>query len=291
MHFTKVKGVLSSKNTMNLFRGCTHGCIYCDSRSNCYKINHKFEDVEIKENALEILESNLRRKKEKCMISLGSMTDPYIKEELKLNYTREALKLINKYGFGITMITKSNRVLRDLDLLKEINSKTKCVVQMTLTTYDEKLSKIIEPNVSTTKERFETLLTLKDYGIPTIVWLTPILPYINDTEENLLGVLNYCKKAKVKAIICFGMGLTLRGGSREYFYAALDRYFTGLKAKYIREFSNNYYIISKNNYNLMNIFHEFCNREHIMDKNKEIFKYLEKFEEKYASKQLNIFDF
>ena len=145
MHFVKVKGILSSKNGMNLFRGCTHGCIYCDSRSKCYQMNHSFEDIEVKENSIELLEDRLKRKRKKCMIGMWSMTDPYINEELKLNYTRQAIEIINKYGFGLTLITKSSNIIRDLDLLKDINSKTKCVVQMTLTTYDERLCRIIEP--------------------------------------------------------------------------------------------------------------------------------------------------
>ncbi|EPU04634.1 radical SAM protein [Streptococcus agalactiae BSU167] len=291
MHFMKVKGILSSKNGMNLFRGCTHGCIYCDSRSKCYQINHRFEDVEVKENALQLLENSLRRKRKKCMIGLGSMIDPYIKEELRLNYTRQALEVVNKYGFGITLITKSSNVLRDLDLLKEINVKTKCVVQMTLTTYDEKLCKLLEPNVSTTKERFETLLALRDEGIPTIVWLSPILPFINDTEENLMGILNYCKEAEVKGIICFGIGLTLREGNKEYFYCALDEKFPKVKDKYIKTFGNSYIANSKNNSKLMKIFHDFCEKEKIMHDNDIIFGYLKEFEEREISRQLSIFDF
>lgn len=291
MHFTKVKGILSSKNGMNLFRGCTHGCIYCDSRSKCYQINHRFEDVEVKENALQLLEDSIRRKRKKCMIGLGSMTDPYIKEELRLNYTRQALELVNKYRFGITLITKSANVLRDLDLLKEINAKTKCVVQMTLITYDEKLCKLLEPNVSTTKERFETLLALRDEGIPTIVWLSPILPFINDTEENLTGILNYCKKAEVKGIICFGIGFTLREGNREYFYCALDKKFPKVKDKYIKTFGNSYIANSKNNSKLMKIFHDFCDKEKIMHDNDIIFDYLKEFEEREITRQLSIFDF
>ncbi|MGL5054363.1 MAG: radical SAM protein [Fusobacteriaceae bacterium] len=291
MHFTKVKGILSSKNGMNLFRGCTHGCIYCDSRSKCYRINHRFEDVKVKENALQLLEDSLRRKRKKCMIGLGSMTDPYIKEELRLNYTRQSLEIINKYGFGISLITKSSDVLRDLDLLKKINAKTKCVVQMTLTTYDEKLCKLLEPNVSTTKERFETLLALKDEGIPTIVWLSPILPFINDTEENLMGILNYCKEAEVKGIICFGIGLTLREGNREYFYSALDKKFPKVKDKYIKTFGNSYIANSKNNSKLMKIFHDFCEKEKIMHDNDIIFGYLKEFEEREITRQLSILDF
>lgn len=290
MHFVKVKGILSSKNGMNLFRGCTHGCIYCDSRSKCYQMNHSFEDIEVKENSIELLEDRLKRKRKKCMIGMGSMTDPYINEELKLNYTRQAIEIINKYGFGLTLITKSSNIIRDLDLLKEINSKTKCVVQMTLTTYDERLCRIIEPNVSTTKERVETLIKLREAGIPTVVWMTPILPYINDTKENIRGILNYCKEAKVKGILCFGMGLTLREGNREYFYSKLDKYFPYLKDKYIREFGNSYVINSKNNYRLMKIFRDFCENEKIMYDYNKIFSYLNTFEEKEISKQLSIFD-
>lgn len=289
MHFTKVKGILSSKNGMNLFRGCTHGCIYCDSRSNCYRMNHKFEDVEVKENGISLLEENLKRKRKKCMIGLGSMTDPYIKEELGLNYTRQALEIINKFGFGVTLITKSANVLRDLDLLKEINSKTKCVIQMTLTTYDEELCKKIESNVSTTKERVEALKILRDEGIPTVVWLTPILPFINDTEENILGILNCCKEAKVFGIVCFGMGVTLREGNREYFYSQLDKKFPKLKEQYIREYGNSYVANSVNNKKLMGVFHEFCERNGIVHANEAIFNYLGLFEGKDISKQLSFF--
>ena len=218
------------------------------------------------------------------------MTDPYIKEELKLNYTRQALEIVNKYGFGITLITKSANVLRDLDLFKEINSKTKCVIQMTLTTYDEELCKKIEPNVSTTKERVEALKILRDAGIPTVVWLTPILPYINDTEKNILEILNCCKEAKVFGIICFGMGLTLREGNREYFYSQLDKKFPKLKEQYIRNYGNIYVANSRNNRKLMNLFHEFCGQNNIVHDNDIIFNYLNSFERKDSSKQLNFFD-
>ena len=252
-------------------------------------MNHKFEDIEVKENAIELLEDALKRKRKKCMIGMGSMTDPYIPEELKLKHTRKALEVASKYGFGITLITKSNRVLRDLDLLKEINQKTKCVVQMTLTTYDEELCKKIEPNVSTTKERFEALLTLRDAGISTVVWLTPLLPYINDTEENLLGILNYCKEAKVYGILCFGIGVTLRDGNREYFYTQLDKKFPNLKEQYIKEYGNSYIINSKNNTKLMKIFHEFCEENKIEHNPDKIFNYLNEFEDKTAFEQLSFF--
>ncbi len=151
MHFVTAKGILLSKNGMNLYRGCSHGCIYCDSRSKCYHMEHAFEDIEVKENALDLLEYALKHKQKKCMIGTGSMTGPYIPLELEIRTLRKALHFIDKYGFGFTVITKSDRILRDIDLLQKINEKTKCVVQMTLTTYDEDLCRKIEPNVSTTK--------------------------------------------------------------------------------------------------------------------------------------------
>ena len=192
MHYKNVNGILSNQNTMNLYRGCQHGCIYCDSRSACYHFDHDFEDIEVKENALVLLENCLKHKRKKCMIQMGSMCDPYMPLENELNHVRKALELIDHYGFGVTLITKSDLVLRDVDLLKKINQKTKCVVQMTLTTYDEELCQKLEPHVCTTKKRIEVLKELNKQGIPTIVWLTPILPFINDTKENIVAI---CKGA------------------------------------------------------------------------------------------------
>ena len=291
MHYIKAKSILSAKNGMNLYRGCLHGCIYCDSRSTCYNIQHNFEDVEIKSNAIDLLEKALKNKRKKCMIGIGSMTDPYIPLENEIQNTRKALELIYKYGFGATLITKSSLVLKDLDILKEINKKTKCVIQITLTTFNEKLCKIIEPNVSTTKERFEVLKILNQNNIPTVVWLTPILPFINDTDENLIGILNYCAQAKVYGIICFGIGLTLRNGNREYFYKNLDKYFPNLKEKYIETYGNTYVLNSKNNRHLMNMFYKTCKQHNIICDNNEIFKYLNTFENKETkeNQQLELF--
>ncbi|MGF6376634.1 DNA repair photolyase [Clostridiales Family XIII bacterium PM5-7] len=288
MHVVQAKGILSAKNGMNLYRGCTHGCIYCDSRSKCYQILHDFEDIEVKGNAIELLEYALLHKRKKCMIGTGAMTDPYIPLEMEVGNMRKALSLIEKHGFGFTVITKSDRILRDVDLLQKINQRSKCVVQMTLTTYDEALCKIIEPNVSTTRERFAVLKKLRDLGIPTVVWLTPILPYINDTEENLLGILEMCIEAKVYGIICFGMGLTLREGNREYFYQQLDRSFPGLKEKYMRIFGNQYMISSPNHYRLMRLFHAKCRQNGIEYRQKEIFQYLSQYEDKEAGEQLSL---
>jgi DNA repair photolyase len=291
MHYVTSKGILSASNGMNLYRGCTHGCIYCDSRSDCYHMNHAFEDIEVKQNALELLEDALKRKRKRCMIGTGAMTDPYIPLENDLQYVRKSLSLAEKYGFGFTLITKSTQVLRDLDILKKINEKTKCVVQMTLTTYDEQLCRKLEPNVSTTKERYEALEILHQEGIPTVVWLCPILPFINDTEENLRGILHYCVEAKVYGIINFGMGLTLREGNREYFYKQLDRLFPGLKGKYIVYYGNQYILPSPNENRLLKIFNQTCDKYHIVHDNDKVFEYLRTYEEKDKCEQLSLFDF
>lgn len=290
MHFVTAKGILSPKNGMNLYRGCSHGCIYCDSRSKCYHMEHDFEDIEVKENAVDLLACALKHRRKKCMIGTGSMTDPYIPLEMELGNVRKALQLICAHGFGFTVITKSDRILRDLDLLQEINEKTKCVVQMTLTTYDEDLCRKIEPNVSTTMERFEALKRLRDAGIPTVVWLTPVLPFINDTAENISGILDLCAEADVYGIICFGMGLTLREGNREYFYAQLDRLFPRLKEKYMRTYGNQYIIESPDSHHLMNLFHRTCEQTGIIHHNEQIFRYLHTFEEKNPATQLSLWD-
>ena len=290
MHYVNAKSILSAKNGMNLYRGCTHGCIYCDSRSKCYRMEHDFEDIEVKENAIELLENTLKRKRNKCMLGTGSMTDPYIPQELEIENVKKALLLAYQYGFGFTLITKSDRVLRDIDILKKIHDKTKSVVQMSLTTYDERLCKKIEPNVSSTRERFEVLMKMKDMGIPTVVWLCPILPFINDTEENLMGILDYCIEAKVYGIICFGMGMMLRDGNREYFYEQLDLLFPRIKEKYIQVYGTQYGVTSPNNGRLMKLFHQKCEQSGIVHDNNQIFKYLNTFEKKQTSLQVSLFN-
>lgn len=279
MHYVKSKTILSKNNGMNLYRGCSHGCIYCDSRSKIYGMDHDFFNIEVKENAIELLKKELK-KRPKAMIGTGSMTDPYIPLEEELNYMGKVLKLILDYGFGFTCITKSDLILRDLNLLKKINEKTKTVVQMTITTYDDELSRILEPNVCATSKRIEVLKKLNKENIPTVVWLSPILPYINDNEENINKIIDACLKTNVKGIICFNMGLTLREGNREYFYKKLDTHFPSLKEKYINEFGKRYAVISPNNRNLMRLFKKLTNENNILNNPQEIFNYLREFPEK-----------
>ena len=287
MHLVQAKSILSAKNGMNLYRGCQHGCIYCDSRSLCYQMNHPFEDIEVKENALPLLEQALKAKRKKCIIGTGAMSDPYMPLEETLCLTRGALELIHRYGFGVAIQTKSTRILRDLDLLKEINDQCKAVVQMTLTTYDEKLCRILEPAVSTTRQRAQALARFREAGVPTVVWLSPLLPWINDTPENILGILEYCRAAGVKGILNFGMGLTLRDGDREYYYAALDRHFPGLKQRYIQTYANAYELPSPRSRELWQLFHGKCEQYGIWHDNDRIFSYMMTLEEK--EKQLSLF--
>ena len=289
MHFVDAKGILSGNDGhwgMNIYRGCSHGCIYCDSRSRCYQFTHPFEDIEVKQNAPELLEAALRSKRKKCMIATGSMSDPYMHCEEKLRLTRKCLEIILRYGFGATLLTKSDRVLLDMDLLEEIHRKTKCVVQMTLTTYDDDLCRIVEPNVCTTRRRIEVLEEMRHRGIPTVVWLTPILPFINDTEDNIKAILADCIRVGVKGIICFDMGLTLREGDREYYYAALDKSFPGMKKRYIQRYANAYALPSPRAKELMGLFWNTCRQHGLLCTPEDCFAYLNDFPEPFEQTSL-----
>ncbi len=291
MHFADAKGILTGSGGhygMNIYRGCTHGCIYCDSRSRCYQFTHPFEDIEVKQNAPELLEKALKSKRHRCVIGTGAMSDPYMHCEEELRLTGKCLEIIRDHGFGVAVQTKSDRILRDIDLLDEINRSAKCVVQMTLTTYDDDLCRIVEPNVCNTKRRIEVLHMMRERGIPTVVWLSPILPFINDTVENITSILNECVKAGVKGVIDFGMGLTLRDGDREYYYEALDKYFPGMKERYIRRYGNAYELPSPNAKELTAVFSKICRDNGILSDPDAVFRYMYELPEKY--RQLSFFD-
>ena len=290
MHFVNAKGILSGSGErvgMNIYRGCTHGCIYCDSRSKCYQFTHAFEDVEVKQNAPELLEQALRARRRKCMIGTGAMSDPYMHCEEELGLTRRCLEIIRDHGFGAAIQTKSDRILRDLDLLDEINRRAKCVVQITLTTWDEALCQILEPYVCTTRRRVEVLQKLQERGIPTVVWLTPVLPYLTDTVENITAIVQACADAGVRGVIDFGMGLTLREGDREYYYAALDRHFPGLKARYIREYGNAYELPSPKAAQLRAVLECICARSGMLASPDACFRFMSELPEPYP--QLSLF--
>lgn len=276
MHFVTARTILTP-HSMNIYRGCTHGCIYCDSRSLCYHTPVPFEDIEVKQNAAELLEAVLLRKRKKCMIGTGAMCDPYMHCEKYLQMTRKCLELLERYGFGATLQTKSDLVLRDLDIIQRIHEKTKFVLQMTVTTSDDGLCRLIEPNVCPTSRRFEVLKKFQELGIPVIVWLCPILPFINDTEENLCSIIEQCAAAGVHGIVCFGFGLTLREGNREYFYAALDRSFPGAREHYQKYFGNRYECSSPDNAQLMKILKTECQRRKILCTPDECFNFIADF--------------
>lgn len=289
MHEVEAKGILSAQNGMNIYRGCSHGCIYCDARSTCYQMEHPFEDIEVKINAPMLLEQALRKKRKRCMIGTGSMSDPYLHLEEKLGLTRRCIELIDAYGFGLAIHTKSDLILRDLDLLKSINQKTKCVVQMTLTTFDEMLCKKLEPNVCTTARRIEVLNIMKEEGIPTVVWMTPILPFINDTKDNIQHLLDACKQADVYGIITFGLGLTLRDGDRQYFYRKLDEHFPGVKEQYINRYGNAYELPIPKERELYAMLQQECKAAGMEWRSDVIFDYMRWFEDRQTGEQLSLF--
>ncbi len=280
MHMVQAKSILSQSNGINVYRGCTHGCIYCDSRSMCYGMKHEFTDIEVKENAPELLEAALRSKRRRCMIGTGAMCDPYLHIESKLKITRRCLEIIGKYDFGAAIQTKSNLIIRDIDILQKINHSTKAVVQMTLTTYDDDLCRIVEPDVCVTSRRFEVLCEMKRAGIPTVMWMCPILPYINDTKENILGIVDYAARAGCYGIITFGaIGLTLRDGDRQYYYAALDKYFPHLRQLYESRYGDSYEIPSPNSRELWSTFVQACRKAGLEYNTDKIFRYLHHFPE------------
>lgn len=295
MDFIKAKTILSKVKdanewygvdyNMNLYKGCSHGCIYCDSRSNCYHIDN-FDKVRGKENALIILEQELIKQKEKGVIGIGAMSDTYNPLEKKHEQTRGALKLISKYGYGISIDTKSNLILRDIDLLKEINSKNNVIIKFTITTPHDSLSKIIEPNVSVSSERFKAIKELSDNGIFTGVILNPLLPFITDKEEDIKLLVRLAHLSGAKFIHTY-MGMTLRENQRTYYYKKLDESFPNLKEKYIKFYGERYNCIVLNNQKLYKIFTEECQKYGILYRMDDIIKTYKK--ELKTNEQLSLF--
>jgi len=255
---------------MNLYRGCSHGCIYCDSRSNCYHIDN-FDRVRGKENALYILEKELSKKRTKGVVGIGSMSDTYNPLEIKYEQTRGALKLISKYGFGVSIDTKSDLILRDLDLLKEINSKNNVIIKFTITTPDDRLSKIIEPNVCVSSKRLEAIKILNDNGIFAGIMLNPVLPFITDNEEDIKTLVRLASEYGAKFIHTY-MGMTLRENQRDYYFNKLEEHFIGLKSKYIKTYGDKYNCLPKNYKYLYNVFVKECDKYGILYKMDDIIK-------------------
>ena len=280
MEFIKAKTILSKVKygnewygidyNMNLYRGCSHGCIYCDSRSNCYHIEN-FDLVRGKENALYILEQELSKKRKKGIIGIGSMSDTYNPLEKEYEQTRGALKLISKYGFGVSIDTKSDLILRDIDLLKEINSKNNVIIKFSITTPNDELSKIIEPNVCISSKRLQAIKILSDNGIFTGIMMNPMLPFITDKEEDIRYLVKLAYQNGAKFIHTY-MGMTLRENQREYYFYKLDQHFIGIKEKYIKYYGDKYNCIVPNYKRLYKVFTDECIKYGILYDMKDIIK-------------------
>lgn len=243
---------------MNLYRGCHHGCIYCDSRSDCYQ-NYDFDTVKLKANALDILAKELHLKRSKGVVGIGAMSDSYNRFEASQNITRGALKLIKDYHFGVSLETKSDLVVRDIDLFLEIKKYHDVIVKMSITCADDRLSAIIEPNVCVSSKRFAAIKKMSDAGIFTGVLLHPVLPFITDNDENIKEIVRLSYEAGAKFVNCF-FGVSLRDGQREYFYSQLDLKFPDLREKYQKRYGNKYLCKSKNINHLRYIFQKECQK-------------------------------
>lgn len=269
---------------MNIYKGCCHGCIYCDSRSECYNVGN-FDVVRGKENALAIIEMELKSKRKKGIVGTGGMSDPYNPFEAEYKLTRGALKLIAKYGFGVGAITKSELVLRDIDLFVKIKEQAPSMVNFTITTYNDNLGKIIESNVTPTSKRFDALKQLSEAGIFTGVLMAPILPFINDTEENIRLITEQAAKCGAKFVIPY-FGVTLRQNQRDYFYDQLHKKFPSIKENYIKTFGNRYDCISPNSRRLWKVLVKECQRFGLLYKMPDI---IESLNSKYENRQLTFF--
>lgn len=270
---------------MNIYKGCCHGCIYCDSRSDCYHIGN-FDEVRAKENALALIAQELKSKRNKGVIGTGAMSDPYNPLEKELKLTRGALELINRYGFGISIATKSDLVSRDIDILKAISAHSPVLIKMTITTADDDLSKKVEPNVALSSQRFATIKKLTDHGLFTGILLMPVLPFIGDSEENISSMIKLAHENGAKFIYP-AFGVTLRHNQREWYYNKLDILFPSLKEEYIKQYGNRYECPSPKAKALWQLFQGECDRLGMLYKMKDIIKY---YQAGYTEQQLSFFD-
>lgn len=256
------EGYYVGTHNMNIYRGCNHGCIYCDSRSDCYQVAD-FDRVRAKADALQIISEELRRKRKPGVVTTGAMSDHYNPLEKQYELTRGALQLIDQYGFGIGITTKSSLVTRDIDLLERIAAHSPTYVTFSITAHDDSLSRAIEPGASPTSERLSALREIREKGICAGVWLNPVLPFVTDTEENIVEIVRLAAASGAKYVICH-FGVTMRSGNREYYYAALDRHFPGVKQQHIQTFGDSYVCTSPRIEQLWLAFREECRRHGIL---------------------------
>jgi DNA repair photolyase len=269
---------------MNIYKGCSHGCIYCDSRSLCYKIEN-FEQIRPKQDALNIIRNDLLKKRKRGVVATGSMSDPYNPLEKELKLTRNALELLNAYRFGAAIATKSLLIVRDISILKDIQAHSPVIVKITITTYDDNLSKIIEPNAPLSNERFSAVKKLTNNGVYTGILMMPLLPYIEDTEENIINIVHKARENGARFIFP-AIGMTLRTGNREYYYEKLDADFPGIKEKYIKRYGERYRCTAPQAKKLWNIFINECQRAGLRYEMRDI---IIDYKRGYTAKQLSLF--
>jgi DNA repair photolyase len=269
---------------MNIYKGCNHGCIYCDSRSDCYKVDN-FDEVRAKENALNIIERELKSKRRKGVIGTGAMSDPYNPLEKDYCLTKGALELIDKYRFGVSIATKSDLIIRDLHILKSIQVHSPVLAKVTITTYDDSLCKKIEPNAALSSKRFEAINELSNHGIFTGILLMPILPFLEDSEENIIGIINFAHESGAKFIYP-AFSVTLRQNQRDWYYKKLDEQFPDLKQKYITQFKNEYECRSPKAKTLWELFRKECEKFGILYNMDEI---IMAYKHEYEDIQLSLF--
>lgn len=295
MEFVPAKSIISSYKpnnnwfgndyNMNIYKGCSHGCIYCDSRSECYHVDN-FDQVRAKENALEIIEKELKSKRRKGVIGTGAMSDPYNPFEKEYQLTREALKLIHKYGFGVSIATKSDLIVRDIDLLREISNHSPVLVKITITAADDKLCQKIEPHVALSSSRFKAIQEFSESGIFAGVLLMPVLPFIEDNEENIFNIIKQAHECGAKFIYP-AFGVTLRQNQREWFYRQLDLKFPSIKEQYVSHFGNAYECRSPNSKALWELLKRECQQREILYRMEDIIK---GYKRAYEHKQLSLFE-
>ena len=259
-HVRQPEPYFGLKYNLNLYRGCQHQCIYCDSRSECYQIEN-FADIHVKVNAIDLLKDALPRKRVRGTIGFGSMNDPYMPVERKYQLCRRALEIIAEHRFPVHIITKSDLVLRDIDLLKEIN-QVYAAVSFTITTADDRLARQIEPGAPSSSARFAAMRALSDAGIHTGITMMPILPYICDTEENITRLVELAYQNSAGYILPW-FGMSLRTGSRDWYYTQLDKRFPGIKQKYIQQYGSSYECSSPNWRKLDQVFQELVQKYNI----------------------------
>lgn len=274
-------GWFSVTHNCNIYRGCDHGCIYCDSRSSCYKIPH-FDEIKVKEDSDILIENELKSKRKKGVLGLGGMNDPYNRYEKDLEYTRSALQSVNKYGFGVVIITKSTLVLRDIDILKEISTHSTVIVMFTITTSNDRLQGRIERNVSSSSDRFNAIKELTSHGIYTGIMMSPLLPFINDTIENITGIVTQAKENNAKFIYP-GFGVTLRDNQRQYFFQKIG---VELTKKYVDAFGDSYMCTSQDFKKLQSEFRRLCKKHMVLYKMNDIIEHANDYQKE---KQLTLF--